>query len=44
MRDPGIRKRIVDMNSSPVGNSPEEFRQVIKDDFATFGRVIANIK
>jgi tripartite-type tricarboxylate transporter receptor subunit TctC len=44
MRDPGIRKRIVDMNSSPVGNSPEEFRLVIKDDFATFGRVIANIK
>jgi len=44
MRDPVVIKRIKDINSTPVGNTSEEFRQVIKDDLATFRRVIADAK
>ena len=41
MRDPVVIKRINDIKSSPVGNTAEEFRQVIKDDLEIFRRVIA---
>jgi tripartite-type tricarboxylate transporter receptor subunit TctC len=44
IRDPVVIKRIKDINSSPVGNTPEEFRQVIKDDLEIFRRVIAAAK
>ena len=44
MRDPVVIKRIKDINSSPVGNTAEEFRQVIKDDLEIFRRVIADAK
>jgi tripartite-type tricarboxylate transporter receptor subunit TctC len=44
MRDPVVIKRIKDLNSTPVGNTAEEFRQVIKDDLATFRRVITDAK
>jgi tripartite-type tricarboxylate transporter receptor subunit TctC len=44
MHDPALIKRIKDLNSTPVGNTAEEFRQVIKDDLTTFRRVIANAK
>jgi tripartite-type tricarboxylate transporter receptor subunit TctC len=44
MRDPVVIKRIKDLNSSPVGNTAEEFRQVIKDDLEIFRRVIAGAK
>ena len=44
MRDPVVIKRIKDLNSTPVGNTAEEFRQVIKDDLETFRRVIADAK
>ena len=44
MRDPVVIKRINDIKSSPVGNTAEEFRQVIKDDLEIFRRVIATAK
>ena len=44
MRDPVVIKRINDIKSSPVGNTAEEFRQVIKDDLEIFRRVIAAAK
>ena len=44
MRDPVVIKRIKDLNSTPIGNTAEEFRQVIKDDLATFRRVITDAK
>ena len=44
MRDPVVIKRIKDINSSPVGNTAEEFRQIIKDDLEIFRRVIAAAK
>ena len=44
MRDPGVIKRIKDLNSTPVGNTAEEFRKIIKDDLETFRRVIADAK
>jgi tripartite-type tricarboxylate transporter receptor subunit TctC len=39
-----VRKRILDAGSTPIGNSAEEFRQVIKDDLETFRQVVARIK
>jgi tripartite-type tricarboxylate transporter receptor subunit TctC len=44
MHDPDVRKRILGAGSSPVGNSAEEFRQVIKDDLEIYRQVVANIK
>jgi tripartite-type tricarboxylate transporter receptor subunit TctC len=44
MHAPDVRKRILDAGSSPIGNSAEEFRQVIKDDLQTFGEIVAKIK
>ena len=44
MHDPDVRKRILGAGSSPVGNSAEEFRQVIKDDLEVYRRVVAGIK
>ena len=44
MRSPAVLKRINDIKSIPVGNTSEEFRQVILSDFETFKRVIANAK
>ena len=44
MRDPVVIKRIKDLNSTPVGNTAEEFRQVIKNDLESFRRVIADAK
>jgi tripartite-type tricarboxylate transporter receptor subunit TctC len=44
MHAPDLRKRILDAGSSPVGNSAEEFRKVIKDDLQTFGDIVAKMK
>jgi tripartite-type tricarboxylate transporter receptor subunit TctC len=44
MRSPAVLKRINDIKSIPIGNTPEEFRRVILSDFETFKRVIANTK
>jgi tripartite-type tricarboxylate transporter receptor subunit TctC len=44
MHDPDVRKRILGAGSSPVGNSAEEFRKVIKDDLEIYRQVVANIK
>jgi tripartite-type tricarboxylate transporter receptor subunit TctC len=44
MHTPEVIKRIKDINSTPVGDSSEDFRQIIKSDLETFGRVIANAK
>jgi tripartite-type tricarboxylate transporter receptor subunit TctC len=44
MHDPDVRKRILGAGSSPVGNSAEEFRQVIKDDLEIYRQVVAKIK
>ena len=44
MQDPVAIKRIKDIKSVPVGNTAEEFRQVIKDDLETFRRVISSAK
>jgi tripartite-type tricarboxylate transporter receptor subunit TctC len=44
MHMPEVIKRIKDINSTPVGDTSEDFRQIIKSDLETFGRVIANAK
>jgi tripartite-type tricarboxylate transporter receptor subunit TctC len=44
MRSAAVLKRINDIKSIPIGNTPEEFRRVILSDFETFKRVIANTK
>ena len=44
MRSPTLLKRINDLKSIPVGNSPEEFRKIILSDYEVFGKVIAASK
>ncbi len=44
MRSPTVLKRINDIKSTPVGNTSEEFRNIIRADYEIFGRVIANAK
>jgi tripartite-type tricarboxylate transporter receptor subunit TctC len=44
MRSPTVLKRINDIKSIPVGNSPEEFRKTILSDYEVFGKVIAASK
>ena len=44
MRSPTVLKRIHDIKSIPVGNTSEEFRNIIRADYEIFGRVIANAK
>ena len=44
MHDPDVRKRILGAGSSPVGNSAEEFRKVIKDDLEVYRQIVAKIK
>lgn len=44
MHSPAVVKRIKDIGSIPVGNTPEEFRKAILSDYDVFGRVIANAK
>jgi tripartite-type tricarboxylate transporter receptor subunit TctC len=44
MRSPVVLKRINDIKSIPVGNTPDEFRKIVLSDFEIFGRVIANAK
>ena len=38
------RAFLFDATLSPVGNSAEEFRKVIKDDLQTFGEIVAKMK
>ncbi|MCC6891010.1 MAG: tripartite tricarboxylate transporter substrate binding protein [Hyphomicrobiales bacterium] len=44
MRSPDVLKRIADVGSRPVGNTAEEFRQVIKDDLETYRQVVTRIR
>jgi tripartite-type tricarboxylate transporter receptor subunit TctC len=44
MRSSIVLKRINDIKSIPVGNTSEEFRNIIRSDFEIFGRVIANAR
>jgi tripartite-type tricarboxylate transporter receptor subunit TctC len=44
MRSPTVLKRINDVKSIPVGNTSEEFRNVIRADYEIFGQLIANAK
>ena len=44
MKSPTVLKRISDIKSMPVGNSPEEFRKVILSDYEVFGKIIASSK
>jgi tripartite-type tricarboxylate transporter receptor subunit TctC len=44
MHSPAVIKRITDIGSIPVGNSPEEFSKVIASDYDVFRQVIANAK
>ncbi len=44
MRSPTVLKRINDIKSIPIGNTSEEFRNIIRADYEIFGKVIANAK
>ncbi|KAF1021651.1 MAG: hypothetical protein GAK30_01711 [Paracidovorax wautersii] len=46
LKDPAVRKRIEDTGSIVIGNTPAEFTTQIKEEFATYHKVVkdANLK
>ena len=44
LEDPAVRKRIEDTGSFIVANTPEQFAQQIKDEFAVYKQVVAKQK
>jgi tripartite-type tricarboxylate transporter receptor subunit TctC len=46
LADPAVRKSFVDSAMEPVGGSPAQFADLVRDDHATFGRLVKvlNIK
>ena len=44
LEDPGVKKRIEDTGSLIIGNTPEQFAQQIKDEFAVYQQVVAKQK
>jgi tripartite-type tricarboxylate transporter receptor subunit TctC len=39
-RDPEIRKRLLDQGANPVGNSPDEFSKIMREEVARWAEVI----
>ena len=44
LEDPAIRKRIEDMGSIVLGNTPEQFAAQMKDELAVYQKVVATAK
>ncbi len=44
LEDPAVKKRIEDTGSLIIGNTPEQFAQQIKDEFAVYQQVVAKQK
>jgi tripartite-type tricarboxylate transporter receptor subunit TctC len=40
LADPAVRRRIEDTGSIVIGNTPEQFGQQIKDEYAVYKRVV----
>ena len=40
LQDPAIRKTLADQGSTPVGNSPEEFKQVLTTEIGKWGKLV----
>ncbi|MDB5612363.1 MAG: hypothetical protein JWQ22_16 [Devosia sp.] len=38
--DPAVRKTLADQGSTPVGNSPEEFRQILGSEIDKWGKLV----
>lgn len=44
LQDPAVRKRIEDTGSIVIGNTPEQFAQQIKDEYAVYRKVVEQSK
>jgi tripartite-type tricarboxylate transporter receptor subunit TctC len=44
LQDPGVRKRIEDTGSIIIGNTPEQFSEQIKNEFAVYKKVVEQAK
>ncbi|WPB58756.1 tripartite tricarboxylate transporter substrate binding protein [Xylophilus sp. GOD-11R] len=40
LQDPGVRKTLADQGSTPVGNSPAEFKQVLGTEIVKWGKLV----
>jgi tripartite-type tricarboxylate transporter receptor subunit TctC len=40
LQDPAIRKTLADQGSTPVGNSPEEFKQILASEIDKWGKLV----
>jgi len=39
LRQPEVQHRLVELGLQPVGNSPEEFAKISRDEFDKWGRI-----
>ena len=44
LEDPAVRKRIEDTGSIIVGNTPEQFAEQIRNEFAVYKKVVDSAK
>jgi len=44
LEDPAVRKRIEDTGSFIIGNSPEQFAEQIKAEYAVYKQVVETAK
>jgi tripartite-type tricarboxylate transporter receptor subunit TctC len=40
LRQPDVRERIINDGSEPVGNSPEAFRAMMREDLAKWAKLV----
>lgn len=40
MQDPAVRKTLIDQGSTPVGNSPAEFKQILATEIEKWGQLV----
>ncbi len=40
LQDPSVRKTLADQGSTPVGNSPEEFRKILTSEIDKWGKLV----
>jgi tripartite-type tricarboxylate transporter receptor subunit TctC len=41
--DPGVRKSLLDSAQEPVGGTSEQFATLVREDYATFGRLVKEL-
>jgi tripartite-type tricarboxylate transporter receptor subunit TctC len=43
LADPAVRKNFLDSAQEPVGGTPEAFAELVREDYAKFGRLVKDL-